>query len=369
MERNRQLLLTTMLYALILVLVTWFFNYGAREFLLATLEHDPGVFFIPVTILTCFLYAASVAQQFLRGKMAEPICRGLRRLGVVLSVGLLLALADSSGSIQLSNALFIGGSIIFIILSYISETYGVSRFWVGNVTTALKSLTVGISASFILFFMPEMESSNLRIFIIFSSSIIALTAILGTLRQHPNTHLVYVGRKINSKFRIISSIVIVGAYYYIIVRVPLTLIMGRSATLLTLLECAAVCVFSIIVYKERESSLAFSSSAKKGSWEKHTQSIEYLSDHSQERWSRIINEFIRNGENELLYIYLTELLRKMNVSNEIIKTTLTRLFEYTEPDEDTLWFARNRERRAESYKGERRQIVSKILDQVKKGTS
>lgn len=364
-EKVRSLIKTTAFYAVAIGVLLYLQYYQRITIPVrlrgATVKFDPTFLLLPLLSLVAFNYASRVIKAVVAGKLGGPLGSGANRLGVASFVWLLTLDPAFPPYFRPLGGFILAAAVVLVVRSVASTvliernqvvgravTTGVAialmgvltgRFW-GQVSVLLEEH--GVFSLDALAGRPQ-EEVMLGLFyrglagvlgesILISASLVAVLAVAGVFRHHPNPYLDFVGRSMGAglagKFAAALSLIV----YVLFLREYLLAQSGVNPQVVTLAEWGVICVASYLIYRRtrRFVSESMTTSGEAAYWTRHIQEIEHRSDVRLDDLAGLVEGFLRSGEREELIVYMVDVFRRFNVPVAGISDSLSELINHRE---------------------------------------
>jgi hypothetical protein len=164
----------------------------------------------------------------------------------------------------------------------------------------------------------------------FSIILTMLASFAGVLRQARNPYLSYIGTFLGEdlleKF---LTLILLGSYFSFI-RGMLVEVMGKQWRILGFLEWTLVCLFFYRGYRSANTyaEIFVDKQELTLKWTKHSQDITYTKDQKLEHLSKLVENFVKNGDKDLLGITLSGLMSIYGYNPDRIYVALKDFLEY-----------------------------------------
>jgi hypothetical protein len=327
----------------------------------ATIDVDPTFLLLPLLSLVTCNYASKVINAVVAGKLGEPLSSGANRLGVASFIWLLTLDPEFPPYLQPLGSFILFVAVVSVARSLVSTILMEKNQVVGEtVTTSMAIALMGVLTSrfwqqinvlleeYGVFALDSLvgrtpEEVLLGLFykglsgvldesILMSASFVAVIALTGVLRYHPNPYLDFVGRKVGTgltgKFMVALGLLV----YVLFLREFILVYSGINPQLVTLGEWGLICLASYITYRRTRSfvSESLTSSGEVGYWSRHIQEIEHKSHYKLDKLSGLVEGFIRSGERDELIVYMVDVFRRFNVPVASISRSVAELINHEE---------------------------------------
>jgi hypothetical protein len=398
-EKVRSLIKTTAFYAVVIggLLYLQYYQRITIPITLegATIDVDPTFLLLPLlSLLTCN-YASRVIKAVMVGKLRGPLSSGANRLGVASFVWLLTLDPAFPPYFQP-----VGGFILFVVVVSVARSVASTILIERNqvvgeaVTTGVAIALMGVLTSrfwqqvsvlleeYRVFSLDALvgrsqEEVLLGLFykglagvlgesILISASLVAVLALAGVFRHHPNPYLDFVGRRMGTglagKFLAALSLLV----YVLFLREYLLVQSGVNPQLVTLAEWGVICVASYITYRRTRNfvSEAMTTSGGAAYWTRHIQEIEHKSDVRLDNLAGLVEGFIRSGERDELIVYMVDVFRRFNVPVAGISGSVSELINHREIEIGLTTFSWQRRMLERMNLERRREALDAVMEKL-----
>jgi hypothetical protein len=306
---------------------------------------------IPLVSASTLLYASELVDKLTEGRLTKPVSDGLKDNGLtvalflvsqwphmpeylvgVLTLPFLVTLTSTFLNILevfFRNYRDLSGPIIRGLKIAITGLL-VSKAYMTTLTE-LRSASIGGELGPIIdtaLFSPIADSLG-NIFK-FSVILTMLASFTGVLRDHTNPYISYLGSYLGKDLlRKFLALVLLGSYFSFI-RGILTGVMGEQRRFLALMEWAVVCLFFYHGYRSANTyaEIFVDKQELALKWTKHTQDIKYTKDQKLEQLSKLIEQYVKKGDKNLLSLTLSNMMSNLGYTPENIHAALKDLLEY-----------------------------------------
>jgi len=361
----RALIKTSALYA-VLIGVILYLQFFQNIIIPLTIQNetylfDPTFLLIPLLALIVCNFASKIVNNIIIGKLREPLRTGFNWLGIsaffwlitqnqnvpfdlqplgnyVILITTVIILRSIITEILIDRNQIIGGSIIYALSILLLGIIG-SRLWlqIHLLMEEYHIFTIDTligrepwEVLIVLFYSGCAEVLDDAI--LMSSIFISALAVTKIFRNHPNPYLDFVGRRVNTSLenKFLGTLVVL--LYLLFFRSFLLNHTGINPQLVTLGEWIVVCLISYVIYRRTRTFVSESMTVteKIGFWTRHIQEIEHTSAIQLDNLSKLIENFLYNGDKNELIVYLVDIFRRFNVSVSRINYSISELLDHRE---------------------------------------
>lgn len=321
---------------------------------------------LPLIIASTIIYLVAIVEVFLTGELSQALSRGILGFAVGLFLSMVVMSAPELKDYQPLGFWILLADIIIVIAytsSSISKSYHVNILKILPISVALMILGY-ISSQIITLlsqhatiqFPPSLET-------IISYSFVATSALclLGLFSGSRSPYLSYVGKKFSSALGLatIFAVALLLLFYSLDLR---PVIAGFYSNYLLPVEWGAVLVTSYALYRNAKSYVAKSlaEDLSLGKWTRLIQKIVQKKDKVEEV-SKIVKDFVDEGDKEGVLVYLTSALFENQASTSETVAAISKIVKYQDIPASKLAFLSKLENREQENKIRRKDILYQTL--------
>ena len=335
MEKTvKELAVPSVAYMVSILLTVWFLVLQQItipfSFLGMDIQLNLSFLGLPLTLLLAFRYIALVIERLLVGDIIAPLANGLRTISITGFLYLLsgwsaipLWLRPITGFLLYSSLLSVLHNVIIEFVNDINQLFE-------PIVTSIYILIVGyIGSNAWIAMYPALEASLSTVLsealtsvlqsglaepinniIIVSTALTSVLALTGLGANHPNSYLRFMSKNIGENISKVTFINFAFIYYIFFVRNFLFKYSGINPQFITVAEWLLICGTFYLGYQNlkgyAETALVIEDVT--GTWRKHFQHVETISDPQLETLSRLVEGFVDYGMRDDLVTHLTVLL-------------------------------------------------------------
>jgi hypothetical protein len=334
------LLIGAVLYLQYFQQITIPITYESETYLL-----DPTFLLPPLLAFIICNYASRVVKTVIIGKLGSPLSSGLKWLGFFAFFWLLTFDPTFPSSFQpLGNfiiifpVVIISRSIIVEILrdrnQIVGESiiYTLSIILLGILTSRLWQQIHILMEQYHIFTIDTLVGRDswgilIGLFysglanildeaILISTIFVSALSITSILRYHSNPYLDFIGKSLSTNLTRKFLTTLNFLIYVQFLRNFLLNHSGVNPQLVTVAEWGIICLISYIIYRRTRIFVSESMTVTEriGFWTRHIQEIEHTSDLKLDSLSKLIEQYLYEGDKNELIVYLVDVFRKFNVA-------------------------------------------------------
>lgn len=343
----------------ILILVLEFIS-SHNDVMIQMLGVDLSFTLLPLTVVSAIIYVISIADVLLKGELWTAVLRG----GLGFSVGLFLSMIIMVwpyAADLLSLGAWLLAAVVVAVAVYISravfESYHISVMRVLPVSVAL--VILGYISSQMIALLSQQTTvhfpPSFDIVVFCSFATVSGLCLIGLLSSSENPYLSYIGKRLSNLSNLAAVFVIVVLFFLYSFDLRPTLAASYSTYLLPF-EWGAVFVISFAIFRNARSYVAKSlaQDLDLGKWTRLVQKIVQKKD-KVEDVSRIVREFVEEGNKQDVLVYLVSILLENRASASETVTVISKIINYRDIPRSRLalfsklenWERENKTRRKE----------------------
>lgn len=365
-KKSRGVFAAVMRYLIFIGGVTWLFSsplvidfqISFRE----TSKIDFSFLRWPLTFLISGFFMGRIADELLSGKWVKQIQLSFRTLGAICALYYMITLPNAPESLRFGSSSFLYGSLIILIFSLVETTIGQEKRVIRYFLRAASFIVAGFFASSMVSVMHGIGYDGLDIALLVAGVLAGLVSFTGLWEGDVNSYTSYIGEKWGNNLRSSVVVIFVASVYGIALRSRFIVNLGTSAGFMYLMEWGIVTGVGYFMYQGLMKSVS-TTTIQRGKWTEHVQTLERKSEKDLDKWSIIIDNFIKEGDQTLLVVYLIELLRRNNVSLDRIRIELYDLMRLRDK-EAPIGLVFSEEARRVKLEEHRRVAVNTVIDRI-----
>ncbi len=347
---------------------------------------DLSYLLTPSIALITFNYIAGIIERVFVGELVEPLARGLKRIAAT-SAALLFAQAYITGWIPYVTLFLFNASLLTTLHSTLVaylRRYNVvfdpvltslyilfvgylgSQTWLNVYPFIERGVSAAPLSSFLVSFFRSGLAEPVNMVIIMSTAVAAFFSLLGVFRSHPNPNLRFIGRTLGTGLdrKVIYTFFL--SYYLLFVRKYLMESSGFNPQYIVVAEWAGICLLFYVSYKRfrdyTQDSLLMAD--LHGTWQKHLQQIEQVTDYKLDHVSSLVEQFIQQGTREELIVHLALVMDRAEYSEQRIRDVLDELINYQDLRPGKIAFSWQVERLGKVNMRRRSEILNRVLGSI-----
>jgi len=291
---------------------------------------------LPLTLLLAFRYLALLMEKLLVGDIIAPLANGLRTISITGFLYLLSGwttvpswLRPITKFLLYSSVFSVLHNVIIVIVEDINQLfepivtsiyillvgYIGSNAWLAMYPALEASLNTGLSDALSSILQSGLAQPINNIIIV-STALTSVLALTGLGANHPNSYLRFMSKTIGENISRVTFLTFSFIYYLFFVRNFLFRYSGVNPQFITLAEWLLICGTFYLGYQNlkgyAETALVIEDVT--GTWRKHFQQVETISDPQLELLSRLVEGFVDYGLRDDLVTHLTVLLTESGMS-------------------------------------------------------
>lgn len=387
-SKARLLIWPTVTYLGLMTAVLYLFYYQRiivpLDYLGRGTTMDLSYLLTPSIALITFNYIARIIERVFVGELVEPLARGLKRIATT-SAALLFAQAYITGWIPYVTLFLFNASLLTTLHSTLVaylRRYNVvfdpvltslyilfvgylgSQTWLNVYPFIERGVSAAPRASFLVSFFRAGLAEPVNMVIIMSTAVAAFFSLLGVFRSHPN--LRFIGRTLGTGLdrKVIYTFFLF--YYLLFVRKYLMEASGVNPQYIVVAEWAGICLLFYVSYKRfrdyTQNSLLMAD--LHGTWQKHLQQIEQVTNYKLDHVSNLIEQFIQQGTREELIVHLALVMDRAEYSEQRIRDVLDELINYQDLRPGKIAFSWQVERLDKVNMRRRSEILNRVLSSI-----
>jgi hypothetical protein len=331
-QKSKPVIHTIIKYSFFIAIILWFFYLQVIWIPLSSGSENNlslSFLFFPLLSLAFSFLISDAIILVSSGKNVDSFSYLVKRLGVAISISLLIAYPPSPAILQSISIFALLVGLILVIALTLRKQYNGNEKW-KLVIYSTSILFIGLVTSLALCVIPHLETQRLEIIVLSGSVLSAAFVLMGFLKRYPNTVLCRLGELLSSDVsKMYFSVMLVLLYVFYFRQVTL-LALGENASILILTEWTIFCASTFIIYRRAVNHLPSSIKRAdvKGYWGAHHQRIEYFTDNSLDNWSLLSERYVKTGDEKLLYNALSELLGKDKRLQESVDQALSSFIDH-----------------------------------------
>ncbi|MCJ7731814.1 hypothetical protein MUP51_05805 [Candidatus Bathyarchaeota archaeon] len=366
-KRSRTFLLDSIKYAIIAGIIAWtlreprVLEFQIDYFDTATIDFSALRW--PLLTLLVGFYLGKISESFFAGRWITPLRNSLRYLGVIGFIFLSLSSPNAPASLRFTSNIFLVGTGAMTLLHFMENSLGLEHRLMKYIGKSLRYLLLGMTGALMVSRIPEIAISGIDMGFLILGLLSAIVAFTGFFEGSLIKFAALIGETLGKRMRISFIALTLIVFYGSALRLPLIRGLGQSAGFVYFFEWMCVCLILFFSYLRLRNTLKDSTSDLKGNWTRHIQEMEKRSDTELEKWSNLVDGFIKEGEKNLLTLYIVELLRKNGVSLERIQVELSELMDWNEK-EVRIGYALNEAQRKRLLEEQRGMMLDRVIERV-----
>ncbi len=335
MEKTvKELAAPSAIYLVSILLTVWFLVLQQItipfKFLGLDLQVNLSFLGLPLTLLLAFRYIALLIEKLLVGDIIAPLVEGLRTTSVTGFLYLLSGWSTVPQWISPITEFLLFASLFSVLHKVIIETVKDINQLMEPVATSLYILIVGYLGSkawLSLYLALEASGALASILesglaepinniIILSTALTSILALTGLGANHPSSYLRFLSKTVGENILRVTLINFAFLYYMFFVRNFIFMYSGINPQFITVAEWLLICGAFYLGYQNlkgyAETALVIEDVT--GTWRKHFQQVETISDPQLEHLSRLVEGFVDYGLRDDLITHITVLLTESGMS-------------------------------------------------------
>ena len=316
----------------------------------------------PLVSLISGFFLGRITEHFLIGSWNYRIRDSMRFLGIVVCTYILFSQPQSPESLRLNSSIFLLGAIWLILLNLAEKTLGQNNRALEYSLRSIWFVSLGVLASTIVTRMPEISIEGLALAILIAGLLSGAISFSGLYEGTLNGYASYIGESYGNKTRQSVFVILVLSLYALVYRDLLISDFGPSSGFILLMEWGTVTFLGYSIFRKIRKNVSVSS-GQKGNWKTHVQALERRHEKGLDKWSRVVDDFIKRGDKTLLVVYLVELQSRNEVSLDRIRIELEDLINWSENGVN-LGLVFNEGQKERELEEHRRIAVGKVLDRI-----
>ncbi len=335
MEKTvKELAVPSVAYMVSILLTVWFLVLQQItipfSFLGMDIQVNLSFLGLPLTLLLAFRYIALVIEKLLVGDIIAPLANGLRTISITGFLYLLsgwsaipLWLRPITGFLLYSSLLSVLHNVIIEFVNDINQLfepiitsiyilivgYMGSNAWIAMYPALEASLSTVLSDALASILQSGLAEPINNIIIV-STALTSVLTLTGLGANHPNSYLRFMSKNIGENISKVTFINFSFIYYIFFVRNFLFKYSGINPQFITVAEWLLICGAFYLGYQNlkgyAETALVIEDVT--GTWRKHFQQVETISDPQLELLSGLVEGFVDYGLRDDLVTHLTVLL-------------------------------------------------------------
>jgi len=341
MEKTvKELAIPSAAYLVSILLTVWFLvlQQITIPFTLLGLDLQVNLSFLglPLTLLLMFRYIALLIEKLLVGDIISPIAEGFRTISITGFLYLLSGWSAVPLWVRPITGFLLFASIFSVLHKVIIETVKDINHLFEPVVTSIYILMVGyLGSNSWLSLYPELEASMstglsgmlssvlesglaepINNIIIVSTALTSVLALTGLGANHPNSYLRFLSKTVGENISRVTLINFAFLYYLFFIRNFLFMYSGVNPQFIAVAEWLLICGAFYIGYQNLKgyAETALIIEDVTGTWRKHLQQVNTISDPQLEALSRLVESFVDFGLRDDLVTHLTVLLTESGMS-------------------------------------------------------
>ena len=366
-KQSRSLTRTSMKYLALLLIVywslrrPWILNFQISYYKTQTI--NLSAYRWPLISLVLGSYLGRVVELVFTGIWVKPLKNSLRYMGLIGLIYLSFSSPHAPDSLRFTSTILLTGTGAMTLLYLMENTVAQShRLW-SYITKSLRYLILGVTGSTMVTRIPEITIIGLSEGFLLMGLLSAGVAFTGYLEEWPITILSVIGERVGKQMRLGLILVSFFSFYGSVFRIYLIRRLGQGAGFVNLFELILVCLIVFMAYRSLRKSVRSEISVLKGNWGTHIQEIENRTDTELAKWSRLADDYILEGNKNLLIVYLFDLLRRNGVSLEQVQVILSPLLDWRE-DEEKIGLSMIEAQRQRTLQDQRGVVLTQVIGQI-----
>ena len=366
-KHSRDFVKTSIIYLVLIITVYWTLQeprvFSFQVDYRNTTEIDFSVFCWPIISLLLGLYLGRAVEYVFTGRWVRPLKLCLRYAGVISLIYLSLSSPQAPASLRFTSTIFLTGTGAMTLLLLIENTVAQEHRLIKYIVKASRYLVFGATGWLLVSRIPEIAINGLADAFLLTGVLTAAVAFTGYLEDWSIAYLSAIGERLGSRMRLSFTLVSFLSLYATVFRQYLIRGLAQSAGFVYLMEWSGVSLLVFIVYRRLRIQLKQGTSDIKGNWTTHIQEIETRSDTELTRWSQLVDDYIMDGEKNLLILFLADLLRRNGVSLEQTQVILSQLMNWREHDQN-IGLAHREAQRQRLLQDQRGAVLDQVIVRI-----
>ncbi len=317
----------------------------------------------PLISLVLGFYLGKIVELVLTGIWVEPLKRSLRSMGVIGLFYLSFSSPHAPDSLRFTSTILLTGTGAMTLLYLMENTVAQSHRLGKHFAKSLRYLILGVTGSIMVTRIPEITIAGLSEGFLLMGLLSAGVVFIGYLAGWSIVALSLIGERVGENMRLSIILVSFFSFYGSVFRIYLIQGLGQGAGFVNLFELIMICLLVFMTYRWLRISYRSEVSGIKGSWSSHIQEIENRSDQELAKWSRLVDDYIVEGNKKRLTVYLFDLLRRHQVSLEQVEVMLSPLLDWSE-DEEKIGLSMIEAKRQRKLQDQRGTVLTQVIGQI-----
>ncbi|MBT4319296.1 hypothetical protein HN807_02400 [Candidatus Bathyarchaeota archaeon] len=392
MEKTvKELAVPSIAYLVSILLTVWFLVLQHTTIPLTFLGIDQQVNLtflgLPLTVLLVFRYIALVIEKLLVGEIITPLANGLRTISITGFLYLLsnwstfpLWLRPITEFLIYTSLLSVLHNLVIEILNDINQLfepiitsiyilfvgYISSNTWLAMYPNIAATLSTMLSDSLTSILQSGL-AEPINYIIILSTVLTSAFTLTGLGANHPNSYLRFMSKTVGENISKVMFLNFAFFFYIFFVRNFLFKYSGINPQFITIAEWLLICGTFYLGYQNLKSyaETALVIEDVTGTWRKHFQQVETISDPQLELLSRLIEGFIDNSLRDDLVTHLTVLLTESGMALNQVSQINGLLIGHQDTKPPRIGFPWQIAQHKRFDKQRRKQIVDTVLSLIR----
>ena len=392
MEKTvKELAVPSITYLVSILLTVWFLVLQHTTIPLTFLGIDQQVNLtflgLPLTVLLVFRYIALVIEKLLVGEIITPLANGLRTISITGFLYLLsnwstfpLWLRPITEFLIYTSLLSVLHNLVIEILNDINQLfepiitsiyilfvgYISSNTWLAMYPNIAATLSTMLSDSLTSILQSGL-AEPINYIIILSTVLTSAFTLTGLGANHPNSYLRFMSKTVGENISKVMFLNFAFFFYIFFVRNFLFKYSGINPQFITIAEWLLICGTFYLGYQNLKSyaETALVIEDVTGTWRKHFQQVETISDPQLELLSRLIEGFIDNSLRDDLVTHLTVLLTESGMALNQVSQINGLLIGHQDTKPPRIGFPWQIAQHKRFDKQRRKQIVDTVLSLIR----
>ena len=392
MEKTvKELAVPSIAYLVSILLTVWFLVLQHTTIPLTFLGIDQQVNLtflgLPLTVLLVFRYIALVIEKLLVGEIITPLANGLRTISITGFLYLLsnwstfpLWLRPITEFLIYTSLLSVLHNLVIEILNDINQLFepiitSIYILFVGYISSnTWLAMSPNIAATLSTMLSDSLTSilqsglaEPINYIIILSTVLTSAFTLTGLGANHPNSYLRFMSKTVGENISKVMFLNFAFFFYIFFVRNFLFKYSGINPQFITIAEWLLICGTFYLGYQNLKSyaETALVIEDVTGTWRKHFQQVETISDPQLELLSRLIEGFIDNSLRDDLVTHLTVLLTESGMALNQVSQINGLLIGHQDTKPPRIGFPWQIAQHKRFDKQRRKQIVDTVLSLIR----